>query len=418
MRSMWQARALSIGVLAFASLPASAEPRIVDGEYVRLEVSLKLGSGGPMHFLSSCPKSGVWAVDLKSMFGSSDHAVLGTAISGPQVPKMVLTPLTVDRKATGFLGLGRSCEVDLDQIRYASPVLSVGRHHGEQFSVAPSFSETRAANPAIGDTVKTAIGIATRLAGVPAEAAAPYQREVLDLLSAVRVESKETLGKALVIETGPVPADSENQWIVPGLFRNRQTGRPEDLVLTARLVPIPTLMPTPPPGPAGSPGWSVSYILASRFDPDPSSSGAGSFGSYAGSKLASSISDLAQSQSVEAAGNACNALKQQVDDLGLSNRDVVLVMWALTHRFTPRAPLTAGQLDHLGCLEDTWAFAPPEVAALRRADVPPLPDAAAPSIREMRVAAELGDAFARQLDQQRGGIGCTQDLRRFLARYG
>lgn len=403
-RSRFSALLCAAGVIGLSNgVHAQAPAQIAENDYVQLEVTLTLSTTTKtLTFNTFCPKQSLWGIDLKSLLGGAKHIVLGVNISGPNIAPMTFTPLTIDKKSSGPLGLNKSCDVSIDQIRYLSPLAYVRSHKDEPFNIAPSYSETTTVNPGVIDTIEAVLTETAKLAKIPSETAKPINDGLAKQLGQIAVNHKETLAKHLVITPGPVPADSDNQWRTTGLFSDGKNVTPVDVILTARLIVKPTMIPDPAAGAGGLVRWSTSDVLTTPLDLGGSNPG-GTIGSYVESRIPE-IATFRTAPTIGEAFNACETVRRRVREVvgGMSDRDEGLLMWALTHDSGPHAPVTQFQVDNLHCLQDAWRFVPAEVLATRvlaeppppLPPTPPAPPTSPPTTKQMKQTTQIDDAFA------------------------
>lgn len=378
---------------AIASAPGAVIER---AGYVRLEVTLATTSNDKIiTFQSACPKRSLWGIDLKELLSGSKHVTLGVAITSPLMGPLEFTPVSIDKKVSGFLGTNKSCDVMIDQIRYLSPAYYVRSYENQQFTVAPTFKVTNAVNPALQATIDTAVSFALKLSAIPAESAAPYQDQLKTLLGQVAVSGNESFPKHPIIRPGPVPADSEFEWRTVGLFTPKDHSAPLDVVLIARLIPQPTLVSDPPAGADGKVGWTPTNVLSSPFAANltPGVLG-GTLGIYISAAVPNDLANFRRASTKTEASNACDPIQTKVQSMGLSDRDSALLMWAITHD-RPPSGVDTFDLDNLQCLAHAWTFAPSEVLATR--DTTPKDEpapGAPPTVKQMQAATQIEDAFA------------------------
>src|SRR4028118_2078214 len=224
----------------------SANATVHQDEYVRLEVRLELsGATGPMRF-DFCPDQKLWEIDLRSLLAGASQMTLGVSISGPSVGPLTLTPVTIEQTRGGWLGLERKCTVNIDEIIYRSPAVSVRRHSGAAFNVGPSYVRSVSVNPGAQPTVATAWSLAAKLPNVPAETAAPYQTQITNILSSISIGHRQTLTRNFLIQPGPAPSAEAGTWIAASAVPRTRSRPARDLVLTARLIPLRSLISDPP----------------------------------------------------------------------------------------------------------------------------------------------------------------------------
>ncbi|MFO6430284.1 hypothetical protein ACLBKT_09395 [Erythrobacter sp. W302b] len=406
---------LAIAAICTASGPANAQnaasvstdaplaANIERGGYVRLEVTLTTtATDKVMIFNSACPKQSLWGIDLKELLSGSNNVTMGVSITSPGMGALEFTPLSIDRKSSGFLGSNKTCDVMIDQMRYLSPAFYVRSYEQQQFTVAPTYKQTTSANPGLSATIDTALSIALKLAAVPAEIAAPYQGQVKNVLGQMSVSNNERFSKHPIIRPGPVPADAEFQWRTNGLFTAKDKSTPLDVILTARLIPVATLIPDPPAASGGSPVWDVSDVLSSPFAANlsPGVNPGGTLGSYISSTAATDIANFRKAATKSEASNSCDPILARVQAMGLSDRDEGLLMWAITHD-RPPAAVDSFDIDNLSCLRDAWRFAPTEVVATRDTTepAPPTPKPVVTpgvpaTVKQMKAATQIDDSFA------------------------
>lgn len=383
--------------------PLASRAQISESGYVRLEVTLTTtATSKVISFSSACPQRSLWGIDLKDLLRGSQNVTLGVAITAPGVTTLELTPVAIDRKRDGIFGLGKSCDVMIDQMRYLSPAYYVRRYKNEQFTVAPTFKRTNAANPGLAATIDAAASLALKLSGVPAETAKPYQDQLKTMLGQVSVSGNEKFPKHPVILPGPVPADDEFQWRTTGLLTEPTKSKPVDVILTARLIPLASLISDPPAGAGGKPIWTISDVLTSPFAANLAAgvNPGGTLGSYVESVAATDLANFRNAATKAEASNACDPLRTRVRQMGLSDRDEALLMWALTHDRVPVA-LSAYDIDRLSCLTDAWRYVPAEIAATqvkqpaKIEDPKPAPaPLVPPTVRLMKQTTQIDDAFA------------------------
>ncbi|WP_431470915.1 hypothetical protein [Sphingosinithalassobacter sp. LHW66-3] len=379
-----------------ATSTSAGSPRIEESGYVRLEVVLTLNATQKtLTFNTACPKTSLWSIDLKELMEGAEHVTLGVSVSAPNLAPVVFTPLSLDRKRGGFLGLGRSCDVHIDEMRYLSPAYYVARYRDEQFGVSPTYVRTLAPNPGLKATIDAAASAALKLAGVPVETAAPYQNAVTSLLAGISAGAKEVMTRHPIIRPGAVPPDTDFQWRTQGLFRDPQNGRPVDVVLTARLIPVATLMSGPTRDSAGRATWSVSGVLASPYAANiaPGLNPGGTINTYLEGAAGNVLASYRNAQTFAEAQIACGSLLDRVRGMGLSVGDQALLMWAVTHD-RPPAALTRYDVDRLDCLAEAWEFVPGEVGNTRVTEATVAPVLSPPTIRQMQGTTQIDDAFA------------------------
>lgn len=388
---------------AYAQIIPAQPPRIspatiVETEYVRLEVTLvTTATNKVITFNNACPKQPLWGIDIKQLFKGTENVTLGVAITAPGMTALEFTPVSIDRKQEGLLGLKKSCDVMIDQMRYLSPAYYVKRYKNAQFKVAPTYKVASAPNPALAATIDAAASFALKLSGVPAETAKPYQDQIKALLSQVGVSGNERFPKYLIIAPGPVPSDDDFRWQTSGLFRKAPgESKPVDVVLTARLIPVNSLIGEPGVGADGRPQWTISDVLTSPFAADlaPGANPGGTLGSYIEAAASTDLGNFRKAATKAEASNACDPVRVRVRQMGLSDRDEALLMWAVTHN-QPPSRVSAYDIDELNCLADAWHYLPPQILATRRQTPDPTPVALVPAtIRQMKQTTQIDDAFA------------------------
>jgi hypothetical protein len=382
---------------------AASQAQISESGYVRLEVTLATTAKDKgITFTRACPTRSLWGIDLKELLKKgSEHVTLGVAITSPGVTTLEFTPVAIDRKREGFLGWSKNCDVMIDEMRYLSPAYYVRRYKNEQFTVAPTFKRTNAASPGLAATIDAAASHALKLAGVPAETAKPYFDQVKMILGQVSVSGNEKFPKHPVILPGPVPSDDQFQWRTTGLLPAQPGGEQVDVVLTARLIPVESLITNPPAGAGGKPVWTISVVLTSPFAANLAAgvNPGGTLGSYVETAAATDLANFRKAATKAEASNGCDPLRSRVRQMGLSDRDEALLMWALTHDRAPTA-LKAHEVDDLPCLTDAWNYVPAEIAAARAKEpvkIDPKPEPiplVPPSIKMMKQTTQIDDAFA------------------------
>jgi len=373
----------------------AAAATIETSGYVRLEVTLTTSAASKeVTFNQACPERSLWGISLKELLAGQEHVTLGVSISAPGVSAIEFKPLAIDKKSSGLFGTNRQCSIVLDEMRYLSPVYYVRRYENQQFTVAPIYKKADAANPGLADTINAATAFALKLSGVPAETAAPYQDQLKTILGNVSVSATETFPKHPVIKPGPVPGDDMFQWRTNGIFK--VSGKPVDVILTARLIPVTSLISDPTPGPDGKVRWEVSDVLNSPFAANlaPGANPGGTIGSYLTSTAAYDLANFGKATTKGEASNACDPLLPRVRAMGLSDRDEALLLWAVTHDRPPSA-LSPYELDHLNCLDAAWRNLPAEISAGRIvAQDPPPATLTPPGLKQMKAATQVDDAFA------------------------
>jgi hypothetical protein len=375
--------------------PSNAETITPDG-YVRLEVQVGLtGSRGPTQF-NSCPREKLWDLNVTDLLEGAKQVSLGITLSGPLVPQLVMTPVSIQRTRSGPFGMGRRCEVSVDLIRYASPAVSVRRHTGASFTVSPTYTQTNTVNPGVITTVNAAAGLAARLGGVPAETAQPFQATLQSMLSAVSVGHRETVTRHLLIQSGPAPGGDEFSWVAHDAFPSRGGNAAADLVIRARLVPIASLVEVPQASGDGRRLWTPTLVLSSSFGAGltPGLNPAGTLLGYIEGVAGTELNNYRTAANSSAAAVACDSLKGKIDAIGLSTGDAALVMWALTHDRPPRG-VTPLDIDNMNCLRDAWERVPAEVLASKTPQALPQPAQVPPTTRQMQAVTQIDDAFAR-----------------------
>jgi hypothetical protein len=380
--------------------PAPATPMIERGGYVRLEVTLTTTvDDKTITFSDACPKQSLWGIDLKSLLSGSKNVTLGVSIASPGLDAIEFTPVAIDKKRSGLLGLSKSCNVMIDQMRYLSPAYFVRSYENQQFSVAPTFTQVNGVNPGLAATIDTALSIAAQLASVPVETAKPFQASVKSALGQVAVSGNEKLPKRPLIKLGPVPADTDFQWQTKGLFTVKDAEKPLDVVLTARLIPVATLIPDPAPDAAGQVKWSVSDVLSSPFAANlaPVAIPGGTLRSYVSTVSNTDLANFHISATKTEASNSCDPILTRIRAMGLSDRDAALLIWAVVHDRAPAAVSTF-DIDHLDCLKDAWQYAPTSVVASRVTAPPVAKPVATPgrptTVKRMKATTQVDDAFA------------------------
>ena len=389
----WPPAAMAVGLAVAAPPQPSADSGTIQSDgYVQLEVKLQTSDPqGPTTF-NFCPDESLWTVDLKALLSGAKQATLGITITDPQLQKMSLTPFSVVTQRAGIFGLNRHCTVSIDEIQYHSPVVSVRRHPGKFFAVGPSYGVTTTVNAGIIDTTKAAVGLATTFAGVPVETATAANNAVANMLNGIGVANTQVITKYLPIKAGPVPPVSDTTWTATGAIGGGKGSPVRDLILTARLVSIDSLIP-----PVGNPpAWTATSVLTSPYVIlDTAVNPTETIGGHMQAIDSADLNNFAQANSVQAAANACTGIKGKVDGLGLSLGDSALLMWALTHN-NPPVGVSSYDIDQLQCLKDSWANVPPAVLATKvtTALAPPKPAGVQPTVRQMEAATQINDAFA------------------------
>ena len=379
----------------------TSSPAIIEsGGYVRLEVALTTTSTDKViTFNSACPKRPLWGIELKDLLSGSRNLALGVSITAPGMAALEFTPVAVDKKSSGILGMTKTCDVMIDQMRYLSPAYYVRSYADQQFTVAPTYKQTTAANPGLSSTIDAALSLALKLAAVPAATALPYQDQVRSVLGQVSVSGNERFPKHPVIKAGAVPADTEFEWRTDGLFTAKDKSKPLDVILIARLIPVATLIPDPPAASGSKTIWSISDVLSSPFAANlsPGVNPGGTLGSYILASAATDLANYRKAATKNEASNSCDPILTRIQAMGLSDRDAALLMWAVTHDRPPIA-VDSFDIDNLSCLADAWRFAPPEVVAMR--DTIPLEakpvalPGTSPTVKQMKALTQVDEAFA------------------------
>jgi hypothetical protein len=386
------AAAMPVAAAAAPPLPSANTGTILPDGYVQLEVRLSVsGAAGPMTF-NFCPDENLWKVDLKSLLAGAKQVTVGITITDPNLQKLSLTPFSVVQQRSGPFGWNRHCTVNVDEVLYDSPIVSVRRHRGRSFAVSPSYGQSTNVNAGIIDTTKAAVGLATGFAGVPVETATAATTQVANLLNGIAVANTEVDTRYLQIKDGPIPDPALTTWVAKGAVGGGKGSPVRDLTVTARLVPIDSLIP-----PTGSPpGWTTTSVMTAPYAIlDTAVNPTETIGGHMQAIDHQDIDSFATAATAQAASIACAAIKSKVDPLGLSLHDSALLMWALTHE-NPPAAVSSYDIDRMQCLKDSWANVPPAILATKvtAPPTPPKPAGAAPTVRQMQAATQIDNAFA------------------------
>lgn len=376
--------------------PASPTPATVAtsasisaDDYVQLEVTLKAGTGQNVMVFNHCPDGELWHLDLKSLLGSAKHATLGVSIDVPGLNRLTLMPVSIDIKKSGLFGSNRTCTVTVDQIHYLSPLLAVRKYDGQSIGVTSVLSVSKTPNPTLATTLNGVLNITGKLSGLPVASALQFQGAVTNVLGQVAISNTETSGQHFIITPGPVPADYS--WTAPAMLTSGDGGPGTDVVLTARLLPRQSLFRAPASG-----RWTVSDVLGTGFGSDllGSANPAGDLGGYLMATDSTNLNNLRNASTAVSASVACDSIRSKVIGLGLTDADEALVLWAVTHQYTPASGVRPSDIDAMNCLSGAWNDLPATIVATKVPIVPPPPPGAPPTTVAMKAATQVDNAFA------------------------
>ena len=359
--------------------------------YAKLLVALYVPGNQTDLNLDRCPKNGIWGIDVTNITSGDKHTTFGVQVTDPNVAAPVnLNPLDFTKTASGFLGFSSDCHLKVDVIRYVSPVYFVRKSENQQFTIAPTYEVTKALNATLQSDLNTLLGATSALAGVTAAAAAPYLSAIKTNLANAKTDTASSFIQHPTILSGPVQA--AYTWSVPGAIKGTKTAPPQDLILIAQLLPVATIVPTPTGG-----VWTPGAVLNSAFNvnvPALPAATDGTLGGYIAAKAPAALLSYANATTDDGANIACGAIDQAIDQIGLSDRDAALALWAEAKQRVVTAKATDAAVDNMSCLANAWTFL--TAAGIQKKDIPPpaKPPGVAPRVAQMKVTTDINNAFA------------------------
>ncbi len=357
---------------------------IEGGEYAQLLVRVIVPEHGDTIELDNCPGKGkLWNLDLRNITRGDTTTTLGVKIEGPQIPAVSYTPVIVTGKAKKFFS--HRCSVMIDPFVYSSPLFHVRRYETQSFKVVPTYAASQEMAKSVREDLGKLFGALTLVAGVPAGSAAPYLATVDYGLEGLGTDDQDTVIKYFPIQSGPVPAPQK--WVVPNvLLAPDGKSATMSAVLVAQLVPVKALIAAP----VAPASWRATAVLATPFRASlPTPAGSGSLEQYLYSIAGREIEEFT-SATPQASNVACMAVSRRIDEIGLSERDAALTLWALAKRRVDKGFAKDAEVDSLPCMGDRWDVL--AAAGVKKASEEKV--TAAPNKRQMKGTTDIDDALA------------------------
>lgn len=354
-------------------------------DYVQLMVAVVVPRDGNTIKLNKCPKKGhLWNISFDGLVEGDKTTTLGMTISGPVIPASTYAPITMTTKPKWIIG-GSSCVVEIDPIQYRSPLFGVRRYETQAFKVEPVYSRSSAMSEQIrADVSKLALGIAT-VSGVSALSAGPYLSTLDTGLKSLGFDNKERISHYFPIRSGV--ASKPEIWEIPdALTSPKGKGPPLSAFIVAQLIPVATAISKPNHVASWRPGTVLNAPYRTSASMAP---GSDTLSAYLYSIAGKEIDDY-NSAPPAAADQACKALANKVDAVGLSEHDSSLAMWAISRSRVDRGFSTEQQVDALSCMRDRWDAL--KLAGIEKS-IPSTP-ISSPDTEQMKRASYIDDDLA------------------------
>ena len=358
--------------------------RLNDDGYAQLLVGIVVPSHLDIIELNNCPREEhLWNIDLRNLTLGDTTATLGVRIEGPVVPAVNYTPVVITGRAKRFTG--RRCDVQIDPFLYRSPLFSVRKYENVSFKVTPTYTHSREMAPSVRQDMDQLFGALALVAGVPAVGAAPYLSTLNEGLESLGSDGRDSIAHYFPVRSGPVIAPQK--WIVPATLTSPDGKQSNGSVMVvAQLVPVASALPKP----SAVPQWRPGLVLNSpyRFE-KPIAGGNDTLSAYLYSVAGREIDTYSSATRAEA-NVACTALARRVDEMGLSERDSALTLWAIAKRRAENGLSSEAEVDNLSCLRDRWDML--SALGIARVDAPK--SGAAPTVRQMKGSVDVDEALA------------------------
>jgi hypothetical protein len=353
--------------------------------YEQLVVSLYLPGNSPTNVvLDKCPRQAFLGFDLGKLLKPDRLTSVGVNVDSPLVPQVDLHPIRVESRKKGFFG--HDCDISVDVMRYRSPLYYVRKNDGKSFTVATSVATTKSAGDALGTAMNKLLKALTGVAGVPAAVAQPILGAVDKAIVGATLTDKQKF--ILHFPIGDDAVVEPMSWTIPGAMLGRNGEDKGDIVVAAQVVPVPPLVAAPAQGVA----WTAGRVLGSAFQlpPLPDVPSNDTLGGYLSSRFHAEELAYANANVAEAANTACVALASRIDSTGLSDRDAALALWAMTRQRIDLGKAKVGDVDAMACLASRWPML--LLAGVPKGDPPP-PDAAYPTVAQMKTVTDVDEAL-------------------------